>query len=228
MLRCNLKIDIMKPEAIHKKKTKKVAVIVAHPDDEVLWAGGTLLAHQEWQCFIACLCRKSDPDRAPKFHKALTVFDSKGAMGDLDDGPRQIPQDKQEITRVLFELLPNINYDLIITHNPTGEYTRHLRHEEIGTTVLSLWYEGKLSSKEIWVFAYEDGNRMYFPRALKTTGLYFDLPNYLWNLKYELVTNVYGFEQDSWEAQSTPKAEAFWKLIHKEDALKWLERGQTS
>ncbi|WP_165503639.1 PIG-L deacetylase family protein [Pedobacter hiemivivus] len=216
----------MKPEAINEKKTKKVAVIVAHPDDEVLWAGGTLLTHPEWEYFIACLCRKSDPNRAPKFHKALTVFHAKGAMGDLDDGPAQIPQDKQEIARILLKLLPNVNYDLIITHNPSGEYTRHLRHEEIGTTVLNLWYERKLSSKEIWVFAYEDGNRMYFPQALKTTGLYFDLPNDLWNTKYELITKIYGFEQDSWEAKATPKAEAFWKFTHKKEALKWLERNQ--
>ncbi|TCC94786.1 PIG-L family deacetylase [Pedobacter hiemivivus] len=211
---------------MNEKKTKKVAVIVAHPDDEVLWAGGTLLTHPEWEYFIACLCRKSDPNRAPKFHKALTVFHAKGAMGDLDDGPAQIPQDKQEIARILLKLLPNVNYDLIITHNPSGEYTRHLRHEEIGTTVLNLWYERKLSSKEIWVFAYEDGNRMYFPQALKTTGLYFDLPNDLWNTKYELITKIYGFEQDSWEAKATPKAEAFWKFTHKKEALKWLERNQ--
>jgi LmbE family N-acetylglucosaminyl deacetylase len=217
----------MKPEAI-KKKTKKVAIIVAHPDDEVLWAGGTILAQPQWQCFIACLCRKSDPDRAPKFHKALAVFHAKGAMGDLDDGPAQTPQDKQEITRILLELLPNINYDLIITHNPTGEYTRHLRHEEIGTTVLNLWYEDKLSSKEIWIFAYEDGNRMYFPQALKATDLHVDVPADLWNKKYELITKVYGFEPDSWEAKATPKAEAFWKFSHKKEALKWIERNQIS
>ncbi|WEK20693.1 MAG: PIG-L family deacetylase [Candidatus Pedobacter colombiensis] len=218
----------MKLDVTSENKTKKVAVIVAHPDDEVLWAGGTLLAHPDWQCFIACLSRKSDPDRAPKFQKSLAAFHSKGAMGDLDDGPAQIPQDKQEITRVLLELLPNINYDLIITHNPSGEYTRHLRHEEVGITVLKLWHEGKLSSKETWTFAYEDGNRMYFPQALKTTGLYFDLPEDLWNIKYQLITEVYGFEQDSWEAKATPKAEAFWKLTSKKEVLKWIEKHQIS
>jgi LmbE family N-acetylglucosaminyl deacetylase len=32
--------------------TKNVAIIVAHPDDETLWAGGTILNHPSWKCFI--------------------------------------------------------------------------------------------------------------------------------------------------------------------------------
>jgi LmbE family N-acetylglucosaminyl deacetylase len=52
-----------------KKPPKAVAVIVAHPDDETLWAGGTILSHPSWQWFIVCLCRGSDKDRAPKFLK---------------------------------------------------------------------------------------------------------------------------------------------------------------
>ncbi len=47
--------------------SKKVAIIVAHPDDETLWAGGTILSHPAWECFIICLCRGSDADRAPRF-----------------------------------------------------------------------------------------------------------------------------------------------------------------
>jgi LmbE family N-acetylglucosaminyl deacetylase len=50
---------------------KTVAIIVAHPDDETLWADGTILEHPEWQCYIVSLCRKGDPDRAPKFVKTL-------------------------------------------------------------------------------------------------------------------------------------------------------------
>ena len=34
-------------------EVRRVAVIVAHPDDETLWAGGLLLAHPEWTTFIA-------------------------------------------------------------------------------------------------------------------------------------------------------------------------------
>ncbi len=73
-------------------KPKNVAVIVAHPDDETLWAGGTILSHPSWNCFIISVCRGNDPERAPRFYKALKILRSSGNMGDLDDGPEQNPR----------------------------------------------------------------------------------------------------------------------------------------
>ena len=70
-------------------KMKTVAIIVAHPDDETLWAGGTILTQPSWNFFIACLCRKNDADRAPKFFKALQLFKADGQMGDMDDSPEK-------------------------------------------------------------------------------------------------------------------------------------------
>lgn len=78
-------------------QSKNVAVIVAHPDDETLWAGGTILNHTKWKCFIITVCRESDADRAPKFYRALKIYHSVGAMGDLDDGPEQTPIDQKEL-----------------------------------------------------------------------------------------------------------------------------------
>ena len=68
-----------------------VAVIVAHPDDEVLWCGGLLLSHPGWTAFVACLTRGRDPDRAPRFRRVLERLGAQGAMGDLDDEPEQEP-----------------------------------------------------------------------------------------------------------------------------------------
>ena len=76
---------------------KTVAIIVAHPDDETLWAGGTILSHPSWKWFIVCLCRGNDKDRAPRFYKALKILKSEGIMGDLDDGPEQKPLDEKEV-----------------------------------------------------------------------------------------------------------------------------------
>ena len=118
--------------------TKTVVLIVAHPDDETLWAGGTILCHPSWKWFIVCLCRGSDIDRAPKFYKALKILKSDGIMGDLDDGPDQKSLDEQEVENAILDLLPPKYFDLIISHNPNGEYTRHIRHEEAGIAVIKL------------------------------------------------------------------------------------------
>ncbi|MCX6280152.1 MAG: hypothetical protein NT004_18980 [Bacteroidetes bacterium] len=117
-------------------RSKTVAVIVAHPDDETLWTGGTILSHPKWQWFIVCLTRSLDTDRSLKFHRVLNIFKAEGIMGNLDDEPDQKPMDEQEVESRILELLPARHYDLLISHNPTGEYTRHLRHEETGTAVI--------------------------------------------------------------------------------------------
>ena len=85
-----------KPQEINIK-SKKVAVIVAHPDDETLWTGGTILCHPAWQLFIVCLCRADDLERAQKFKKVLKLIKAEGVIGNLDDGPEQIALDEKEI-----------------------------------------------------------------------------------------------------------------------------------
>jgi LmbE family N-acetylglucosaminyl deacetylase len=202
---------------------KPVAVIVAHPDDETLWAGGTILSHPSWEWFIVCLCRGSDTERAPKFYKALKVLKSEGIMGDLDDGPEQKPLDEKEVERAILDLLPPKHFDLIISHNPSGEYTKHIRHEEASKAVIKLWHAGKISANELWTFAYEDGNKEYYPRSVENDTIYRTLTKRIWLRKYSIITETYGFEKGSFEAETTPRAESFWQFTNSYDAEKWLD-----
>jgi len=195
-----------------EKKAKTVAIIVAHPDDETLWVGGTIMSNPSWKCFVVSLCRGNDTNRAPKFYKALKILNAEGVMGDLDDGPDQYPLNTKDIEQEILNLLPSIKFDLIITHSQSGEYTKHLRHEETSRSVLSLWQTGRLSASELWTFAYEDGNKKYYPLAVQSASVYTQLTQPFWQKKYRLITETYGFEKDSWEAKTTPVAEAFWKF----------------
>lgn len=197
---------------MENQKTKAVVLIVAHPDDETLWAGGTLLSHSLWKCFVVCLCRGSDTERAAKFYNALKILNADGIMGDLDDGPEQKPLDEHEVEKAIVHLLPPTHFDLVITHSPDGEYTRHLRHEETGKAVANLWKSGKLPTSELWAFAYADDNKKHFPLAVKSASVCTTLSKTIWQQKYKLITETYGFGKDSWEAKTTPKAEAFWKF----------------
>lgn len=206
-------------------KSKTVALIVAHPDDETLWAGGTILSHPLWNWFIVCLCRGSDKERASKFFNALKILRSEGIMGDLDDGPEQNALDEKEIEQVILGLLPPKHFDLIITHNPAGEYTKHARHEETGKAVIKLWHTGKISASELWIFAYEDGNKQYYPRPVENAAIYRKLTSRIWLKKYSIITETYGFEKNSWEAKTTPAKEAFRQFTKSFDAKKWLNNG---
>ena len=201
----------------------KVVVIVAHPDDETLWVGGTLLSTTNWDITIISLCRAKDEDRAPKFYKALKILNAKGTIGNLDDGPMQKPLAEDIVENFILKLLPTNHFDLIITHNPLGEYTRHLRHEEIGIAVINLWYKRKISTTKLWILAYEDGQKTYLPRPIPKTDVVIALSKTTWLKKYEIITKTYGFNPDSWEAQTTPKKEAFWQFTEAEKAKEWKD-----
>ena len=77
------------------------AIIVAHPDDETLWAGGLMLLHPQTRWTVITLCRKGDPDRAVKFQRVMEHLGAKGIMGDLDDGPEQKPLAEKEIRKTI-------------------------------------------------------------------------------------------------------------------------------
>jgi LmbE family N-acetylglucosaminyl deacetylase len=206
----------------YSKMPKSAAVIVAHPDDETLWAGGTILSQPSWHWFILSLCRGSDPDRAPRFFNALKTLGAEGKMMDLDDGPEQIPLERHEIETAILSSLPSSRFDLVITHSPAGEYTRHRRHEETGKAIISLWHAGKIQMGELWMFAYEDGMKQYLPQPLLSAHIYQEIPEKLWKQKFDLITRTYGFGENGFEARTTPRAEAFWRFTDPKDAQQWL------
>ena len=189
-------------KTVRKDKEKSVALIVAHPDDETLWAGGTILMHSEWNWFVVCLCRRSDTERATKFGKALTKLRVKGIIGDLDDGPGQDPLANNDVENYITELLPQRHYDLLITHNLSGEYTRHIRHEEVSRAVIGLWQSGKISASELWTFAYEDGNKKYYPIAIEKATAFMQLTQSIWTKKHNIITENYCFEEKNLEAKT--------------------------
>ena len=209
-----------------KRKHVTAAVIVAHPDDETIWAGGTVLNHSDWHWTIVSLCRGSDPDRAPKFTRAVQQLGGVSEIGDLDDGPEQQPQSEGDVQQAVLSLLPEKHFDIILTHSPHGEYTRHRRHEETGAAVASLWEKGLVEAKEVWMFAYEDsgrGGKQDLPKAIKKAHLISDLSEDTWRRKYNIITNIYGFAPETYEANIVMREEAFWCFKSPTEFQEWLK-----
>jgi len=204
----------MAPQAVGRLTYEHVncVVIVAHPDDETLWAGGTLLMHPDSCWTVVALTRKRDPDRSARFHKAVEHYNAKGIMGDLDDGPEQKPLRTVEVEDAIMDLLPSHRYDLVLTHSLWGEYTRNRRHEEVAKAVMALREGQRLSTGDIWMFAYEDGAGKYLPRPAANSDVCVRLPRETWQRKYEILTRVYGHAPDSFEARTTPREETFWVI----------------
>lgn len=188
---------------------RHVAVVVAHPDDETLWAGGLLLSYPQWSPVIVTLCRGGDADRAPKFYKALGYLNAEGTMGDLDDGPEQLPLPARVVEQTISALLPRLDYDLVVTHGPNGEYTRHRRHEEVSRAVHALWRKGRFPAARMLQFAYEDGGRSYLPRPRRNACFHLTLSDELWTRKHGIISRIYGFDAASWEARAVTRIEAF-------------------
>ena len=188
-------------------------VIVAHPDDEVLWCGGWIMANPDWTWRVITLCRASDPDRAPRFAACMEHLGATGSMGDLDDGPDQRPLSDGSIdAEILRQLGRDTHAQLVLTHGPDGEYTRHLRHEECHDSVVRLWHQRRIDAAQVWCFAYSDGNRSHCPRAAAWAPHRLRLDPAALAAKRLLITGTYGFSAGSWEAECMPVEEAFFPV----------------
>lgn len=106
----------------------KMAVVVAHPDDEVLFAGG-LLARVPGATVVCCTTPRRDPERIEMFRRACAVFDAVPVvLGHIEPAP------SQRITN--FDGMPDLRpFDLVVTHNRRGEYgSKH--HQSVCAYVL--------------------------------------------------------------------------------------------
>lgn len=144
-------------------------------------------------------------------------------MAELDDGPEQQPLDPELVEQTVTSLVGERFYDRVLTPGPRGEYTRHRRHEEAGAAVSVLWETGRIRAGELYLFAYDDGGGAHLPWPVADAHRVQPLDEETWEEKYRIITEVYGFPADSFEARTTPRTEAFWRFRSAAELRRWRQ-----
>lgn len=193
---------------------KKALCIVAHPDDETIWMGGTILNNREWEWTILSLCRGNDSDRAPKFRKVCEEYGAIPIISDLDDEVLK-PISSTQVTKKIMDNLPEKHYDYIFTHGENGEYG-HIRHREIHRAVRRLITKKQLSCEKLYSFSYEPGEQvaphdpgLKIPVPKSSADLVVSLNKNQFNRKVGMITKIYGFRHPIFETLSCSKKESF-------------------
>lgn len=129
-------------------------MIVAHPDDEVLWGGAHLI---DDDYLVVCVTCGNSRRRVREFQKVMKLTGDKYIMlgyPDKTNGERDNWDSvRDDITKDLQKIVDLKEWDLIVTHNRNGEYG-HIHHKmthKIVTSVApheNLYFFGRYYTKK--------------------------------------------------------------------------------
>lgn len=191
-------------------------IIVAHPDDETIWMGGTIIRNKDWNWTILSLTRENDSDRRPKFERVCQIYNAKAIISDLDDTILE-PLSLIDIINMIKTSLLQKKYDFVFTHGKNGEYG-HIRHIEVHNAIEQMAQNGDLIAKEVFFFNYKKGENIPYPELkvpepITSSDFVLDLNEQEFELKKKIVREIYGYpDEKGFELMSCSKKESFSQL----------------
>lgn len=135
-------------------------VIVAHPDDETLWAGSYITKEK---CLVLCITNGDNLIRRNEFFDVMEVTDNYGIMLNYPDNPKKVKSTwKNEKKDILNDIQYLINYKSwkrIITHNPEGEYG-HIQHRFTSMLVTNVCVKNGIENRLFYFEKYMNKNKV--------------------------------------------------------------------
>ena len=141
--------------SLEEEVPKKInLMIVAHPDDETLWGGAHLI---EDNYYVVCVTCGNVLYRDEEFKKIMMLtgndFEFLGYPDLVNGYISDWKNYSDSITKDLKRIIDSRDWNIIVTHNPDGEYG-HFHHKKVSSMVTALasknklYYFGKYYSKE--------------------------------------------------------------------------------
>lgn len=130
----------------------KALLLVAHPDDETIFAGNLLLEHHEWEWTVVCCTYTRGGPRGLEFTKAISAFKVEGVnivrteMLGLRDDEGDMRADPPELwEHRIATVCDGYEFDAVYTHNRGGDYG-HKHHRLVNACARRIFPE------PIWEF----------------------------------------------------------------------------
>ena len=119
--------------------TYKILFVIAHPDDESLWIGGTLSflsQRPEVETYVICATGAQDQHRAQEFEAAINIAGVKNWFIGNEDIPKSGGIPLSDTTRALSNGINQFgiqmgDFDLIVTHSFYGDEHLHCQHSQL-------------------------------------------------------------------------------------------------
>jgi len=172
---------------------KRILLIVAHPDDETIFCGGTMLLYPNYKWTVISV---TDCQRSSEFNDAMEFFKKLGVniVSYKTLGQKDIKQEAELSGLVqekdMWEVAikkESFSADLILTHNEVGEYG-HGAHKLLNAVVTSLF------SDNIWKFIYPKEKQPHGNKIEKV-----DLSKEILEKKTEIFKKAYKSQEYLWK-----------------------------